>query len=197
MCARRQIPGEVPVDRRRYHHQRHLVPRSVLSAYWISSKTSLRCTTAPGVAARFSPTTNFGCPHWPEARRRRHVPQQVPRPVHQVGAPIVDRHLQRGRVGPQEVRRRQRVGDIPGHEPQLPVGGPVQLSVADQLPSGGHRGGRPARSAGTASCAARPDRRSAGPSDWERAATRLPPSRRARCRGRPAGEPPCPGAAPA
>ena len=32
---------------------------SVLGAYWISSKTSLRCTTAPGVAARFSPTVNF------------------------------------------------------------------------------------------------------------------------------------------
>ena len=32
---------------------------SVLGAYWISSKTSVRCTTAPGVAARFSPTVNF------------------------------------------------------------------------------------------------------------------------------------------
>jgi hypothetical protein len=32
---------------------------SVVGAYWMSSKTSLRCTTDPGVAARFPPTVNF------------------------------------------------------------------------------------------------------------------------------------------
>ena len=30
----------------------------VCGSYWISSKTSFRCTTAPGVTAMFSPTSN-------------------------------------------------------------------------------------------------------------------------------------------
>ena len=32
---------------------------SVVGAYWISSKTSVRWTTDPGVAAIFTPTVNF------------------------------------------------------------------------------------------------------------------------------------------
>jgi hypothetical protein len=72
-----------------------------------------------------------------EARRRRHVPQQVPHPLDEVGAAVVDRRLQRGRVGPREVRRRQGISNILDREPQLLIARPVELSVADQILSGG------------------------------------------------------------
>ena len=51
-AAGRQVGDVVLVDLRRDDHERSLVdPRRRLGAYWISSNTSVRCTTWPGVTA--------------------------------------------------------------------------------------------------------------------------------------------------
>src|ERR1700712_5464005 len=91
---------------------------SVVGRYWISSKTSVRKTTDPGVAARSSPTvkasgsTIDGTPGGVVGE----VASPPPDPL--AGAPSagVDGRLQRQRVEHGHVAGGQRVDDVGGSE---------------------------------------------------------------------------------
>ena len=101
-AAGREVEHVVLVDRRRDEQQRHARgPRSVCGAYWISSKTSVRSTTAPGVSARFSPTANSLVST--VDGQAREVAHEVARAAHEVHAALVDALLDDGRVRPREV----------------------------------------------------------------------------------------------
>ena len=137
----RKVPGVVLVDRRRDDHDRHL-PHRVGRRRVLDQLEDLGPVHHRPWRHRDIHTHRElrGVDAGRDAGRRRHVPQQVPRSGKQVGAAVVDRHLERGRVRPREVRRRQRIGDVLDREPQLLLGGPVELGVADQIVSRGASG---------------------------------------------------------
>ena len=187
-AAGRQVEHVVLVDRRRRRTAAApRAPSAVCGAYWMSSKTSVRRTTAPGVSARFSPTANLlvSTVEGRLGKSRR----EVARAADQVHPALVDARLDDRRVRPREVRRRERVEQVADGEARLALGAPVDVGVGDQAvdrlarPRGGS-----AAAAGTASSSARPDRRSAG-----RACPGGPPS--ARRRPAPARRPRLPDAA--
>ena len=135
-------PGEDPrrilVDRRRDDHHRHL-PHHLGRRRVLDQLEDLGSVhDRPGRRRQvLAEDEARGIHAGRQPRRARQVPQQVPRSLDQVGATVVDRRLQRGRVRPQEVRWRQRVGDVLDHEQQLPLGGPVELGIVDQIVSRG------------------------------------------------------------
>ena len=130
-AARGEVEHVEPVDGRRGEQQWHR-PRtwSVCGAYRRSSKTSVRSTTEPGVTARFSPTANPLVST--VAGRPREVVGEVACPAGEVRSALVDDRLDHGRVGPREVRRRERVEHVAGGEAGLALGAPADGAVGDQ-----------------------------------------------------------------
>ena len=174
-ALRREVDEVVLVDHRRHDQQRLLAHRRVCGAYRISSNSSVRMTTAPGVAAMSTPTSNASASTLGgQPRRRGHVAGEVARAAHEVGAALLDRRAQRDRVGQQVVARRERV---------------VRRSRARSA-----RGARPARRAGRPRAA--PSSVLAGGEVAAAAAARRPGSRSTRRRrsgGRRAPAPRCRG----
>ncbi len=118
----------------------------VCGAYWMSSIRSFLNTTLPGVAARFSPTRNGRVSTW---RGRppllQQVVDEVAGPGDQAGPAGLEHPLERGRVGEQEVRRRERV--------QQEAGRQLGLGVVDGVPGPGlEQVARPAASVARWAC---------------------------------------------
>ena len=110
---------------------------SVCGRYWISSKTSVRSTTLPGVAARFPPTLNLLVSTVAGSRGGRDMSRtKLPRAVDEVGAAAVDRLLEHGRVDSGKLVGATGVDEIRSREPHLAFCPPVDPGVADKIVDG-------------------------------------------------------------
>ena len=98
-----------------------------------------RCAArpSPGVSARLPPTSNLLVSTVAGSRGgvdRSRASRRAPRT--RLPPPRVDRLPDHRRVRPREVRRRERVEHIPGREPCLALGTPVDVGVGDQAVDG-------------------------------------------------------------
>ena len=115
---------------------------SVAGRYWISSNTSVRSTTDPGVTARFPPTSNLLTSTLAgRCGERVTSSQEPPAAADEVGAARVDALLEHGGIGPGEVGRRQCVEHVARGKPRLALGPPIELGIRDQ-PVDGVTGGQ-------------------------------------------------------
>ena len=86
-------------------------------AYWISSISSLRKTTSPGVTARSRPTTNASA-SLIEMRPRAASATRFAKPRARLAPSVSDRARDRLGIGREEVRRRERVDPLAREEAQ-------------------------------------------------------------------------------
>ena len=117
---------------------------SVAGSYWMISATSLRPTTLPGVVARFLPTSKrelSACLSFRSPLPASDVLGQHAHAAHQVLAVRGDGLAEQLRIGEDEVRRRDRVGDLLHVEAGLVLGPLVEpFGVLDEVarPARGH-----------------------------------------------------------
>ena len=140
-ATRRQVDEVVAVDHRRDAEQRHRADRrglrrvldqlELLRAQHDGARRGgeiLAHRELRGIRARRQP------------RRGRHVAREVARAAHEVRPAGLDRRLQRRRVGPREVGRRERVEQVLRREADAALVLQLEPGVVDQLverPAGG------------------------------------------------------------
>ena len=115
----------------------YLADLSVCGAYWISSNTSVRSTTAPGVTARSrADLERRGVDHAGDPGAAGHVVHEVAQTAQEARSAGVDELLRRRRVQQRSVGRRQGVDEVLDQEPQPLAGAVVEVRVVHQ-PVGG------------------------------------------------------------
>ena len=126
----RQVEHVVLVDRRGREQQRHLADlrglRLVLDELEDVGAHDDRSRGEREVLAHCEPA------HVDRRGQPREVVQEVARAPDQVLASLVDARLDDRRVGPGEVRRRERIEEVARGEPRLALGAPVDVGVGDQ-----------------------------------------------------------------